>query len=94
MRGMKGMLALRVVLLVLAGLLAAFLIARGTVVIGALVGAMAVVRALMLAAMYRRLREFAQRFPNARQRFDQIASSRPRSALRTDGGTRSPSSPW
>ncbi len=94
MRGMKSMLLLRVALLVLAGLLAAFLIARGTVVIGVLVGAMAVLRALMLATMYRRRRAFARRFPNARERFfSQMASSRPRSAFRTDPGTRSPSSP-
>jgi Flp pilus assembly protein TadB len=93
MRGMKGMLLLRVALLVLAGVLAAFLIARGTVAIGVLVGAMAVLRAVMLATMYRRRREFARRFPNARGRFAQMASSRPRSAFRTDAGTRSPSSP-
>ena len=93
MGGMKGMLLLRVALLVLAGVLAAFLIARGTVVIGVLVGAMAVIRGLILATMYRRRREFARRFPNARGRFDQMASSRPRNAFHTDAGTRSPSSP-
>jgi Flp pilus assembly protein TadB len=94
MCGTKGMLGLRIALLVLAGVLAAFLIARGTVVIGVLVGAMAVLRAVMLAAMYRRRQEFARRFPNARERFfSQMASSRPRSAFRTDAGTRSPSSP-
>ncbi len=94
MRGMKGMLALRVALLVLAGVLAAVLIARGTVVIGVLVGAMAVLRAVMLATMYRRRQEFSRRFPNARERFfGQMASSRPRSAFHTDGRTRRPSSP-
>ena len=93
MPGMRGMLALRVALLVLAGVLAAFLIARGTVVIGVLVGAMAVVRALLLVTMYRRRREFARRFPNARERFGQMVSSRPRTAFHTDAGTSSPSSP-
>ena len=92
MRGMKGMLLLRVALLVLAVVLAAFLIARGTVVIGLLVAAMAVIRGLILATMYRRRRAFARRFPNARERLDQMASSRPRNAFRTDAGTRSPSS--
>jgi hypothetical protein len=64
---MKGLLMLRVVLLVLAALLAAALIARGDVLIGVLIGAMAVVRALMFAGMHRRRRDFAKRFPGGVQ---------------------------
>jgi hypothetical protein len=60
---MKGLLMLRVVLVVLAGLLAAVLIATGDALIGVLIGAMAVVRAVMLASMYRRRRALTKRFP-------------------------------
>lgn len=67
MRGMKGLLLLRVVLLVLAGLLAAALIARGDVLIGGLIAALTVVRAVMVAGTYRRRRAFAKRFPGGLQ---------------------------
>ena len=52
------LIGLRVVLLVLGGLLGIVLIARGAVLIGAIVLAMAVVRACMLVSIRRRRRRF------------------------------------
>ncbi len=59
---MRTMLMLRMVLMLLAGALAVALVVNGNVVIGLLVGAMAVVRLVMTVTVVRRRREAARRF--------------------------------
>ena len=94
MRVLKVLLLLRVALLVLAGVLAAFLIAQGTVAIGVIVGAMAALARRDAGVHVPPPPGVRTAVPEPRERFfGQMASSRPRSAFRTDAGTRSPSSP-
>jgi hypothetical protein len=58
---MGSMKVLRWVLIALSGALAAFLIVRGNVVIGVLVGAMAVTRAVLFVRMQHRRDMFRER---------------------------------
>ncbi len=59
----------RWILIALSGVLAAFLIARGNVVIGVIVGAMALTRAVMFVKMQRRREQIRQRIEARRGRF-------------------------
>ena len=60
------MWALRWALVALGLVLAAVLISRGNVVIGVLVGAMAVLRGALFLQWHRRRQQFRRRFPGAR----------------------------
>ena len=59
------MLGLRVVVVALALVLAVVLLANGSVLIGGLIGAIAVVRATMLLEWWRRRRQYRGRFPGS-----------------------------
>ena len=56
----------RWILVALSAALAAFLVARGNVVIGALIGVMAVTRAVLLVGLRRRREEFRRRMAHRR----------------------------
>jgi hypothetical protein len=64
--GMSSIWALRWVMIALNAALAIALMVRGNVVIGVLIGALAVTRAVMFITLRRRRAELARRFP---QRF-------------------------
>ncbi len=58
---MRSMTMFRWILVALSGALAVFLIARGNVVIGVLLGAMALTRALLFTRMHHRREMFRER---------------------------------
>jgi hypothetical protein len=60
---MRGIVVLRVVMVALALTLSVVLIASGRVVIGALIGLLALARLAMFFMLMRRRREFRRRFP-------------------------------
>jgi hypothetical protein len=66
---MQSMRAFRWVLVALSALLAVFLIARGSVVIGAIVGAMAVTRAVFFLRMQRRREQLHERLVARREAY-------------------------
>jgi hypothetical protein len=66
---MQSMRAFRWVLVALSALLAVFLIARGSVVIGAIVGAMAVTRAVFFLRMQRRREQLHERLTARREAY-------------------------
>ncbi len=66
---MQSVSVFRWILVALSGALAAFLIVRGSVVIGVLIGAMAVTRALFLVRMKHRREEFRRRIAERRAQF-------------------------
>jgi hypothetical protein len=66
---MQSMRAFRWVLVALSALLAVFLIARGSVVIGAIVGAMAVTRAVFFLRMQRRREQLHERLIARREAY-------------------------
>ncbi len=63
---MQSTRVLRWILVALSLVLAAFLIARGNVVIGVLVGAMAVTRAVLFVKMQHRREQFRERIAQRR----------------------------
>jgi hypothetical protein len=66
---MQSMRAFRWVLVALSALLAVFLIARGSVVIGAIVGAMAVTRAVFFVRMQHRRDQLHERLIARREAY-------------------------
>lgn len=71
---MRSMLVLRSILIALGGLLAVLLISRGFVILGVVLGAMAVVRVAMLLSMHRRRAARARLIARRRARFGPNAS--------------------
>jgi hypothetical protein len=68
----------RWVLVALSGALAALLIVRGNIVVGALVGAMAVTRALMFVRMHHRRAQLHERLIARREEYRARAGARAR----------------
>ena len=66
---MHSMSVFRWILIALSGVLAAFLIARGNVVIGVIIGAMALTRAVLFVKMQHRREQFRQRIAARRGEF-------------------------
>jgi hypothetical protein len=66
---MKSMSILRWILIALSGVLAAFLVLRGNVVIGVLIGVMALTRAVLLVKMQHRREQFRRRIAARRSQY-------------------------
>ena len=77
---MQSMRAFRWVLVALSALLAVFLIARGSVVIGAIVGAMAVTRAVFFVRMQHRREQLHERLIARREAYRSRVGNRMHSA--------------
>jgi hypothetical protein len=72
----QSMRALRWVLVALSAVLAVFLVARGSVVIGLIVGAMAVTRAVLFLRMQHRREQFHERIIARREAYRSRAGNR------------------
>ena len=73
---MQSMRVLRWILVALSALLAVFLIARGSVVIGVIVGAMAVTRAVFFLRMQHRREQFHERVIAQREAYRRRLANR------------------
>ena len=60
---MRSVWIIRLGIVALSAVLAVVLIARGNVVVGGIIGALAVMRLLLFATVMRRRREFRRRLP-------------------------------
>ncbi len=73
---MQSMRVLRWILVGLSGLLAVFLIARGNVLIGLIVGAMAVTRAVLFVRMHHRREQLHERIIARREAYRRRVANR------------------